>query len=141
MNYRQKVETDLSEVLQTDRIFTNVSKGEFASSKDLKKCFGTTNQEEIAKLILDKGDNLQISDLERSATLENTAREVAMMVSTKCVNPNSNRPYTVGQIREAMKEAEFVVQLPSAKGVKQQFLECVKTLKGINVLPIERAKM
>ena len=64
-----------------------------------------------------------------------------MMVITKCVNPNSNRPYTVGQIREAMKEAEFVVQLPSAKGVKHQFLECVKTLKGKNVLSIERAKM
>ena len=41
LNYRQKVKTDLSEVLQTERIFTNASKGKFASSKDLKKCFGT----------------------------------------------------------------------------------------------------
>jgi len=27
LNYRQRIETDLTEVLQTDRIFTNVSKG------------------------------------------------------------------------------------------------------------------
>ena len=30
VNYRQGLEQDLSEVLQTDRRFTNVSKGEFA---------------------------------------------------------------------------------------------------------------
>ena len=37
VDYRQGLEQDLSEVLQTDRIFTNVSKGEFAKAKDMQK--------------------------------------------------------------------------------------------------------
>ena len=138
VNYRQGIEIDLSEVLQTDRVFTNVSKGEFAKSSDLKKAFGTTNEEEICRLILQKGQ-IQVSDQERSAFLENTLREVAVMISEKCVNPLSGRPYTLTQIRNAMKEAEFNVH--PTKNVKQQFLECMKLLSAKNVIPIARAKM
>ena len=102
LNYRQGIETDLSEVLQTDRVFTNVSKGLFAPSKDLKLAFDTNDQEKCCRIILDKGQ-VQVSDMERSATLENTAREVANMVATKCVNSQTDRPYTNTQIRDAMK--------------------------------------
>ncbi len=105
MNYRQGIESDLSEVLQTDRVFTNVSKGEFAKSSDLKKAFGSSDEVEVCKLILQKGQ-IQVSELERSAYLENTLREVAVMISEKCMNPLSHRPYTVETIRNAMKEAE-----------------------------------
>jgi ribosome maturation protein SDO1 len=105
VNYRQGIESDLSEVLQTDRVFTNVSKGEFAKSSDLKKAFGSSDEVEVCKLILQKGQ-IQVSELERSAYLENTLREVAVMISEKCMNPLSHRPYTVETIRNAMKEAE-----------------------------------
>ncbi len=105
MNYRQGIESDLSEVLQTDRVFANVSKGEFAKLSDLKKAFGSSNEVEVCKLILQKGQ-IQVSELERSAYLENTLREVAVMISEKCMNPLSHRPYTVETIRNAMKEAE-----------------------------------
>lgn len=140
LNYRQGTETDLSEVLQTDRVFTNVSKGLFAPMKDLELAFDNTNQEQCCRIILDKGQ-IQVSDMERSATLENTAREVANMVATKCVNPRSDRPYTINQIRDAMKKAEFSVQPTSARSVKQQFLDCVKAIQEKNVLDIIRAKM
>ena len=140
LNYRQRIETDLSEVLQTDRVFTNVSKGLFASSKDLMKAFNSTDQEEVCRIILDKGQ-IQVSDMERNATLENTAKEIANMIATKCVNPVSNRPYTVNQIRDAMKQAEISVQPTSARSVKQQFLDCVKVIQEKRVLDIQRAKM
>lgn len=140
LNYRQGIETDLSEVLQTDRVFTNVSKGLFASSKDLQFAFDTTDEEKVCRVILDKGQ-VQVSDMERNATLENTAREVANMVATKCVNPLSERPYTTNQIRDAMKKAEFSVQPTSTRSVKQQFLDCVKAIKEKGILEIQRAKM
>lgn len=140
LNYRQKIETDLSEVLQTDRVFTNVSKGLFAPSKDLQTAFGTTDQDDVCRMILDKGQ-IQVSDMERSATIENTAREVANMVATKCVHPVSNRPYTNHQIRDAMKQSEFSVQPTSARSVKQQFLDCVRAIQNKGILDIQRAKM
>ncbi len=82
-----------------------------------------------------------MSDMERSATLENTAKEIANYISTKCVHPVSNRPYTTNQIRDAMKKAEISVQPTSARSVKQQFLDCVRIIQEKKVLDIERAKM
>jgi len=140
LNYRQGIETDLSEVLQTDRVFTNVSKGLFAPSKDLQVAFDTTDQEAVCQIILQKGQ-IQVSDMERNATYENTAREVANMLATKCVHPMTNRSYTTSQIRNAMKEAEISIQPTSARSVKQQFLDCVKTIQDKGVLEIQRAKM
>jgi len=138
VNYRQGTETDLSEVLQTERIFTNVSKGQFANSKTLQKCFDTSDEETVCRFILANGD-VQVSDQERAAQLESTAREVASMVSEKCVHPISRRPYTMPQIRDGMKAAGFMVH--PTRNIKQQFLDCVRLLQQKRVLDIERAKM
>ena len=40
LSWRNKMETDLSEVLQTDTVFVNVSKGLLANKKDLIEAFG-----------------------------------------------------------------------------------------------------
>lgn len=56
LNYRNKIETDLDEVLQIATVFTNVSKGMLASSKDLLEAFGTADQKIICKEILIKGE-------------------------------------------------------------------------------------
>ena len=92
----------------------------------------------MIRLILNKGD-VQVSEQERAAQLENTIREVASMVSEKCVNPVNRRPYTMAQIRDGMKSAGFMVH--PTRNVKQQFLDCVKLLQKKKVLDIERAKM
>jgi ribosome maturation protein SDO1 len=136
VDYRQGLEQDLSEVLQTDRVFTNVSKGEFAKAKDLQKVFGTKDEEEIAKIILTKGQ-LQVSDKERTQQLEKTSAQIAEWVSKNCVHPESDRPYTISQIRHAMQQANFSVH--PTKPLKRQYLDCVKLLQ--NIIPIQRAKM
>jgi ribosome maturation protein Sdo1 len=45
-------ETDISEVLQADVVFMNVSKGQVAKVDDLKEAFGTDNQKEICIQVL-----------------------------------------------------------------------------------------
>jgi ribosome maturation protein SDO1 len=134
LDYRAGLETDLSEVLQTERVFTNVSKGKFAAAADLKKAFGNTEQEKIAKLILDQG-KIQVSDLERQHLLENTQTQIATWVSDNCVHSVSKRPFTMSHIQSAL--SNFPVQ--PHKALKRQYLDAVKFLK--DVLPIERAKM
>jgi len=37
----------MDEVVQTQQIFTNVSKGQLAKKEDLKKAFGTDDEKEI----------------------------------------------------------------------------------------------
>lgn len=47
ISWRNKVEKDLDEVLQTPTVFANVSKGQTAKKEDLVSAFGTDNQKEI----------------------------------------------------------------------------------------------
>ena len=58
-------------------------------------------------------------------------------MASKCVNPESKRPYPVGVIERTMKEAHFSVR-PS-KCSKQQALEAISLLR--QNMPLERACM
>lgn len=121
LSWRNKVETDLGEVLQIDSIFANVSKGMLASAKDLQEVFGTTDHRTICKEILDKGE-LQVSEQERAALHESIFRDVASIVADKTINPETNRPYTVSMIQNAMRQIQFSVNTskPSKSQVGEQ---------------------
>ncbi|KHJ88751.1 Shwachman-Bodian-Diamond syndrome protein [Oesophagostomum dentatum] len=51
VNWRNKTEKDIDEVLQTHTIFTNVSKGQLAKKDELAAAFGTEDQLEICKIV------------------------------------------------------------------------------------------
>lgn len=126
----------MGEVLQTETVFNNVSKGQVAKKEDLMKAFGKADHVEICKEILDKGE-LQVSEKERHANLESTFKEIATMVADKTVNPETNRPYPVTIIEKSMKDAHYSIK-PN-KNVKSQALDVIKLLK--EHMPIEKAQM
>eukprot|EP00039_Didymoeca_costata_P009591 m.127002 g.127002 ORF g.127002 m.127002 type:complete len:254 (-) comp14536_c0_seq5:58-819(-) len=136
MAWRSKTEKDIDEVLQTHSIFTNTSKGQLAKKADLVKAFGTENEEEIVAQILEKGQ-LQVSKEERDHKNEESFQEVARMVAERCVNPDTQRPYTMTQIERAMKDIH--VSIKPNQGLKQQALEVIRQLK--ESIPVERARM
>lgn len=136
LSWRNKIETDLDEVLQIDSVFTNVSKGMLASSKDLKEAFGTSDQKAICVQILDKGE-LQISEQERQSLTESVFLDIASIVCEKTVNPETNRPYTIAIIQSAMREVQYSVNV--TKSSKSQALDVIRKLKS--VMPIARASM
>lgn len=122
MEWRSGVETDLSEVIQTDTIFSNVSKGQLASHSDLLKSFpdhkqknGATStavlpSEEILLEILKNGE-LQVSDKERAQALVDKKKEIIHLVAEKTVDPRTNRPHTSSMIEKALEELHFSVNL------------------------------
>lgn len=136
ISWRDQIEKDIDEVLQTQTVFTNVSKGQTAKKEDLIKCFGTEDHKKVCLEILSKGE-LQISEKERSHQLEETYRDIATIIADKCVNPETKRPYTVGMIEKCMKQSHFSVK-PN-RNSKQQAIELIPQLKTI--IPIERAQM
>jgi len=136
ISWRNKIETDIDEVLQSKTVFANVSKGQVAKKEDLIACFKTEDQEEICKQILMKGE-LQVSEKERSVQQDTMLKDIATTVADKCVNPESKRPYPVSMIEKAMKDVHF--SLKPNRNTKQQALEVISMLK--KVMPIERAEM
>jgi len=136
LSFRDNVETDLDEVLQTNKVFLNVSKGILAKREDLLKCFGTEEEDKVVLEILKKGE-IQVSEKERQALNEKVFRDIATIVADKCVDKETKRPITVGLVERAMKEIHFSVI--SSRSAKQQALEVIRLLK--DKIPIERAQM
>ncbi|XP_066253345.1 ribosome maturation protein SBDS [Euwallacea similis] len=138
VSWRNQVEKDIDEVLQTHTVFINVSKGQVAKKEDLIKAFGIEDQTEICKQILAKGE-LQVSDKERQSQIDQMFKDVATTVANKCINPELKRPYPVTIIEKAMKDAHYSVK-PN-QTTKVQAMAVIKLLKESDSIPIERAKM
>ncbi|ORY42978.1 putative Shwachman-Bodian-diamond syndrome protein [Leucosporidium creatinivorum] len=136
--YRSGAQTDLSEVIQIDNVFTNVTKGAVAPTADLQKAFGTTDIQTVLLEVLKKGE-LQVGEKERAVELEEMRREIATEVAGRCVDPGTQRPHTVGMIEKAMNELGYSVNL--SKAAKVQALDLIKKLQESNTLPIARARM
>ncbi|XP_029158159.1 ribosome maturation protein SBDS [Nylanderia fulva] len=137
ISWRNKLEKDIDEVLQTHTIFTNVSKGQVAKKQDLMKAFGIDDQTEICKQILAEGE-LQVSDKERHSALDSMFKDIATTVASKCINPETKRPYPVTMIENAMRD-EIHFSVKPNRNAKQQALDVISQLK--EVMPLERAQM
>lgn len=90
----------------------------------MKYTFLSANFHDVLYQILSKGE-LQVSEKERAAHLDETFRDIATIVADKCVHPETKRPYPVTMIEKSMKSMHFSVK-PS-KNAKQQvnfFFNC-----------------
>lgn len=136
VNWRNGVEKDLDEVLQTTAVFTSVSKGVLAKKEDLQLVFKTDDEEKICLRILSEGE-FQVSDKEREVEYQNLFRDVASILAEKCVNSQSSRPFTITMLERTMKDLHISVD--PKRNAKQQALEVLPRLQS--KLPIQRAKM
>lgn len=119
LEWRNKIEKDLSNVLQIENVFLNVSKGQVAPKADLEKAFPKKTVEEIITDILENGE-LQVGEKERNAELERTKNEVIDIVAGKLVDPKTKRVYTTGMIEKALDglSSQAAAQQQSEKGEK-----------------------
>ena len=138
LEWRAGVEKDLDNVVQTESIFINVSKGQLAKQDDLMNAFKTSDQAIILQEILTRGE-LQVGDKERGAALTLLIKDIAHIVSEKCINPETKRPWPVSTIEKLMSEIHF--SACTTKNAKSQALDLIKTLQERQIIPIARAQM
>ena len=140
ISWRSGAETDLDEVLQIDRIFLNVSKGKFASRKEMASAFGkNASRDIIINEILTKGD-LQVSDKERAVAAESKFKDIATLVSRITVHEATGQQFPISTIERAMKH-QLHYSVNPTKSAKRQALDVIRSLIQQNILPIARAKM
>lgn len=110
-------EPNIDEVIQTHEVFANVSKGQLAKKSELFRDFETEDIEEIVLKLLQEGE-IPVSEMERKSISESLSRDVAKIISEKCVNTETNRPYTVSMVEKMMKECH--INLQPNKSAKHQ---------------------
>ncbi len=128
-------ETDLNEVLQTDKIYTDVNKGELAKKKELEEHFKTMSYEEIIKLILDKGE-IQVSEKEREHNFTNVRNEIANIIVEKTFDVDTGLKFPQQMILQAMDDINFVAK--NDKPTKVQALAAIKLIQDKKILNLER---
>ena len=137
-DWRDKKETDLSEVLQTNTIFKNVVKGDIASQAELKEVFPKMTQEDIVKLILEKGV-VQVSEKERVNTNTNIKKYIANIIVEKTYNYETGLPFPQDVISKVLEEIEF--KIVDNQDAKKQALKAIKEIKEKKIIPLDRKLM
>jgi ribosome maturation protein SDO1 len=132
----------MSNVLQIENVFLNVSKGQVAPKADLDKAFGKKPMEEIIIDILENGE-LQVGEKERNAELERTKNEVIDIVAGKLVDPKTKRVYTTDNAEDKAKAKELPKWsgIVTTKSAKSQALFAMKALIAHQPIPVARMQM
>ncbi|MBS7639353.1 MAG: ribosome assembly factor SBDS [Candidatus Bathyarchaeia archaeon] len=135
LSFRSGRQISLSEILVTDVIFTDASKGLRAPEKKLKETFGTTDPLEIAKIILKKG-TLQLTAQQRRQMIEEKRRQIIDFISRNAVDPRTKLPHPPTRIEQALEQIHFPID--PFKSVEEQANEAIKALRTILPLSVER---
>ena len=88
--------------------------------------------------ILKKGE-VQLGEKERTHQLDTAWKDIARIVTEKCINPSTQLPYSMEVIEKAMTTAHY--SIAPSKNSKQQALEVIKLIQRKDILPIKRALM
>ena len=66
-------------------------------------------------------------------------KDISVIISERCVNPNTGRPYTASMIEKAIESLHITIKFEQS--AKQQALEVIKQLERNKTFPIARMQM
>jgi len=125
-------EIDMRDVLAAMKIFSDAKKGLEASEGAMKQVFQTTEVEEVAKQIIQKGE-IQLTSEYREKLKEGKRKQIINMIHRNGVDPTTHAPHPPQRIENALNEAKF--HFDEFTPVEKQVQEALKKLKPI--IPIK----
>ena len=132
LGLREGKSIDLHDVLAAMKIFSDAKKGMEASEHEMKQIFGTSEVEEVAKSIIQKGE-IQLTQDYRESLREEKRKQIISIIHRNGVDPRTHLPHPPQRIENAFIEAKFHVD--EFRPVHEQVQEALKTLRQI--LPIK----
>lgn len=138
IDWRNGIELNIDDVLQSHLIFTNVSKGEIAKKSELNSCFNSDDNYEICKTILEKG-TLQISNKERSIIKDKIYKDMIEILHEMSVNPQTGYPLSTNMIESMVKNIGYSINIDDS--AKKQALKVFDMLSKEYDDVIQRAFM
>ncbi len=122
---------------ESDRVFTDIKKGNVASEKDLNEAFGTSDADEIIKRIVKEGEILVTQEY-RDEEKENKIKQIVDFLSRNTINPQTGNPHTPERIKRAIEEAHVNIKnIP----VENQISDIVEGISKIIPIKIETKKV
>lgn len=126
----------LDDLLASDSIFKDSSKGDVASSEVVSQVFGSTDLKLVVFHILKHGD-VQLTTDQRRKMTEQKKKEIIQFISRNAMDPQTKAPHPPQRIENAFEEAKLHVDV--FKSVDEQIPAVLKELKKL--LPISMDKI
>lgn len=122
---------------ESDRIFTDVKKGNVASEKDLNEAFGTTNTDEIIQKIIREGEILTTQE-HRDEEREKKIKQIVDFLSRNTINPQTGNPHSAERIKSAINELHLNIKnVP----IENQVNEIIEEISKIIPIKIETKRI
>ena len=138
LEYKLGKRADISSVLVSDEIYSDANKGSRASSEKLMKHFKTTDQTEVAKQIISKGE-LNLTTDQRRKMVEEKRKQIVQLINRSFVDPKTHLPHPIVRIEAAMDEAR--VSVDPFKNAPDQTKLIVDGLRKILPLKSETVRL
>jgi len=129
---REGKNVDMHDILAAMQIFSDAKKGLAASETAMKQIFGTSDAEEVARQIIQKGE-VQLTQEYREKLREEKRKQIITIIHRNGVDPKTHFPHPPQRIENALIEAKFHVD--EFASVQEQVQEALKNLRPI--LPIK----
>jgi ribosome maturation protein SDO1 len=131
-------EVEMGEVLAFPCIYRDVRSTERVSEEELQKTFGTTDINQIAKKIIQKGE-IQLTTQQRKEMIEKRKIQIATIISKRGFNPQTNLPHPPQRILKAMEQVG--VQINPFETAEEQVEKVAKAISTVLPLSFERIKL
>jgi len=104
LEYKLGKKVDISNIMISDEIYSDANKGTRGSSEKLMKAFKTTDQFEIAKQIMEKGD-LNMNTDQRRKMVEEKKRQIVEYINKNFVDPKTHLPHPISRINAVIDDS------------------------------------
>lgn len=129
---------DVSDVLKSRQIFSDVKKGLVASEHEMQKIFNTTNTGEVAKKIILEGE-IQLTAEYRQKLREEKRKKILEMIHRNGVDPKTKLPHPITRIENAFAEAK--VTIDEYKTAEDQLQDILKKIRPVLPISLEKAQI
>lgn len=136
--YREGAIRNLDDVVVSEEVWTNISKGQKASKEQLMNAFETDDNKTVLEQIVTRGEH-QLSAGERKDMLDKKRAEIVAYINKNYVDSAKGTPLPITRIENALEQVKPRIDLdqPAEKQVSGMFDKLIKVLplrKGNSVI-------
>jgi len=137
LKFREGNLKSVNDVLFSDEIYSDQGKAERASEDSIRSAFGTTNVNEVASVILEKGE-LQLSTAERKAKVEQKTKEIVNYIHKYYIDPKTKAPHPVTRVENAL--VQMKVNIDPWISAEKQFHDKIEK-KLPEIIPVKKCEI
>lgn len=138
LKFKQGENIPIREIVHSDKIFSDVQKGQLASETKIKEVFGNTDPYEVARKIIQKGE-IQLTSEYREKLREQKRKKIIATIQKYGVDPRTKAPHTLSRIESAMEEVR--IKIDEHKKAEDQIQEILDKLKPIIPIKFEKKQI